>query len=299
MKKKLAILLSLAMVLTFALAACGGGGSGDVADSKYVGTWKADSASFIGESGDLDHEFVLTLNSDGTGTISGVDDEGVEDVSNITWSLIDGGFKTKGDAKMKFQDDGDGIMAKILGVELHFVRAEEGGTAAAVVDGSPYGYGGDDPAEAACYKYMATEVSKDYEPADESIPTVAVVYEDSTPEDEILVYGDFWVDNYNLEGDVLKTASGGNYPGCMHVSKADYTVTAFDVVQDGENWDSSAKEIFGDHYDDFMKIHNDTDARNELRKVTVTDYVFLNALDAKYYQDEGWDPVELYPQPEE
>lgn len=146
---------------------------------------------------------------------------------------------------------------------------------------------------------MATEVSKDYEPADESIPTVAVVYEDSTPEDEILVYGDFWVDNYNLEGDVLKTASGGNYPGCMHVSKADYTVTAFDVVQDGENWDSSAKEIFGDHYDDFMKIHNDTDARNELRKVTVTDYVFLNALDAKYYQDEGWDPVELYPQPEE
>ena len=63
--------------------------------------------------------------------------------------------------------------------------------------------------------------------------------------------------------------------------------------------DNGAKEIFGDHYDDFMKIHNDTDARNELRKVTVTDYVFLNALDAKYYQDEGWDPVELYPQPEE
>ena len=85
----------------------------------------------------------------------------------------------------------------------------------------------------------------------------------------------------------------------MHVSKADNTVTAFDVVADGENWDSSAKEIFGEYYDDFMKFHNDTDARDELRKVTVTDYVFYNALDAKYYQDEGWDPVELYPQPEE
>ena len=298
MKKKLAILLSMAMVLTFALAACGGGG-GDVADSKYVGTWKATSASLADASEDVDSEIVLTLNSDGTGTISGVDDEGVEDVSNITWSLIDGGFKTKGDAKMKFQDDGDGIKSKILGVDLHFTRVEEGGDTAAVVDGSPYGYGGDDPVEAACYKYMATEVSKDYEPADESIPTVAIVHEDFTPEDEILVYGDFWVDNYNLEGDVLKTASGGNYPGCMHVSKADYTVTAFDVVADGENWDSSAKEIFGEHYDDFMKVHSDDEARNELRKVTVTDYVFLNALDAKYYQDEGWDPVELYPQPEE
>ena len=298
MKKKLAILLSLAMVLTFALAACGGGG-GDVADSRYVGTWVTEELSFAGESEALENDFTLELKADGTGTFSGVDEDGVEEVSNITWSLTDGGFKTQGDAKMKFKDDGDAIVTKILGAELRFTKAEEGGASAAVVDGSPYGYGGDDPVEAACYKYMATEVSKDYEPADESIPTVAVVYEDSTPEDEILVYGDFWVDNYNLEGDVLKTASGGNYPGCMHVSKADYTVTAFDVVQDGENWDPSAKEIFGDHYDDFMKIHNDTDARNELRKVTVTDYVFLNALDAKYYQDEGWDPVELYPQPEE
>jgi hypothetical protein len=98
---------------------------------------------------------------------------------------------------------------------------------------------------------------------------------------------------------VLKAVSGGNYPGCIHVSKADYTVTAFDVVEDGANWDASAKEIFGDHYDDCMTFHNDTAARDELRKVTVTDYVFYNALDAKYYQDEGWDPVELYEQPAE
>ena len=48
-----------------------------------------------------------------------------------------------------------------------------------------------------------------------------------------------------------------------------------------------------------MTFHNDTAARDELRKVTVTDYVFYNALDAKYYQDEGWDPVELYEQPAE
>ena len=50
MKKRLALLLSLAMILTFALAACGGeSGSGDVADSKYVGTWKPDKLSFAGE----------------------------------------------------------------------------------------------------------------------------------------------------------------------------------------------------------------------------------------------------------
>ena len=68
MKKKLAILLSLAMVMTFALAACGSGGGSneDLSDSKYVGTWKADSASFAGESDKLDDVITLTLNGDGS-----------------------------------------------------------------------------------------------------------------------------------------------------------------------------------------------------------------------------------------
>ena len=125
MKKKLAILLSLAMILTFALAACGGGSSnGDVADSRYVGTWTTDSLSFAGESEELPDSFTLILNDDGTGTFSGVDEDGNEEVSNLTWSLTSDGFKTAGDAKMTFKDDGDAIVTKILGAELRFVKAE-------------------------------------------------------------------------------------------------------------------------------------------------------------------------------
>ena len=71
MKKKIAVLISFMMVLTLALAACGGGGGNDdVSGSKYVGTWKADSASFAGESGALDTDFTLTLNDDGTMTFN-------------------------------------------------------------------------------------------------------------------------------------------------------------------------------------------------------------------------------------
>ena len=68
MKKKIAILISLAMVLTFALAACGGGGGEDLSDSKYVGSWVAKSLSIGDESGDIGDEgvFTLTLNGDGT-----------------------------------------------------------------------------------------------------------------------------------------------------------------------------------------------------------------------------------------
>lgn len=300
MKKKLAILLSLAMVLTFALAACGGGGGGgDVSDSKYVGTWVADSMSFAGESENFDDGFTLVLNDDGTGTLTGVDEDGTEEVSKITWSTTSDGLKLEGDAKMKLKEDGDYLVTKILGVEMRFVRAAEGESAEGESgftfgDGAAYGYGGDDPVEAACYKYMAETVSQDYDAAEFSIPTVTIVHEDFTPEDEVLVYGDFWVDNYKSEGDTLVSVSGGNYPGCMHVSKSDNTVTAFDVVADGEDFESSAKEIFGENYEDFMKVYSDSDARAENRKITVSDFVNLNGLEFKYYKDEGWDPVELY-----
>jgi hypothetical protein len=128
---------------------------------------------------------------------------------------------------------------------------------------------------------------------------VNIVHEDLTQEDEVLVYGDFWIYNYNTDGDTFKCVSGGSYPGCMHVSKADNTVTAFDVVADGGNWEESAKEIFGDSYEEFMAAHSDSDANDELRKIIVSDYVNLNGLDIKFYQDEGWDPVELYHAPGE
>ena len=162
------------------------------------------------------------------------------------------------------------------------------------IDGAAYGYAGDDPAEAACYQYMAEVIGPQYAEAEISIPTVQIVHVDYTPEDEILMYGDFWVENYNVNGDVLECVSGGNHPGVMHVSKADYTVTAFDQVADGADFEDSAKELFGEHYDDFMSVYSDSDARNELRKITVSDYVNLNGLDVNYYQDYGWDPVELY-----
>ena len=43
-----------------------------------------------------------------------------------------------------------------------------------------------------------------------------------------------------------------------------------------------------------MKVHSDSDARDELRRITVSDYVKMNGLSVTQYQDEGWDPVELY-----
>lgn len=294
MKKKIAVLISFMMVLTFALAACGGG-SEDLSDSKYLGTWQSESISALDESDDFD-SMTLTLNGDGTGTTHSVSEDGEED-ADFTWSTTSDGFKTKGGIKLTFVDDGDAIKTSILGAEIRFVRAEEGGEepAAETVDGSLYGYTGNDPVELAVYKYMAETVGSDYSDGEISIPTVRIVNTDTTPEDEVLVYGEFWVENYDVVGDTLKCVSGGQHAGCMHVSKADNTVTAFDQVADGGEFDASAKEIFGDSYDDFMAVYNDTNGRDELRKTTVSDYVRMNGLtEVTKMQDEGWDPVDLY-----
>lgn len=122
MKKRSMVLVSLILVFSFALlTACGGGGSSkDLSDSKYVGTWVSTGMSLGEETGELSQEVFLTVKGDGTGEMTSPDEE----PSAFTWSPVDGGFKTKGDLKTTFKDEENGIVTKVIGVELHFVKTE-------------------------------------------------------------------------------------------------------------------------------------------------------------------------------
>ena len=132
MKKIITFAAIAVMVLSvFALTACGGGSSssGDAAGSaaagsaagsatsKYVGSWKAADVILGDESEALGDEFVMTLNEDGTGELVG----GGE-TATFTWEEIGDGFKTKGDMKTTFKDDGDNIVTSLFGVSLTFER---------------------------------------------------------------------------------------------------------------------------------------------------------------------------------
>ena len=117
MKKFISIMIITVMIFsTLALTACGGG-SEDLSDSKYVGTWKCTALELKDESQALDHDYILVLNGDGTGQLSG--DDGMND---ITWELTKDGFRTKGDAKMKFKDDREKKKTTILGASLVFEK---------------------------------------------------------------------------------------------------------------------------------------------------------------------------------
>ena len=89
--------------------------------------------------------------------------------------------------------------------------------------------------------------------------------------------------------------SGGNYPGALHLKSTEsgYEVTGFETVEDGAGFTESAKVIFGDHYDDFMKVYSDDVEREKIRAQIISNYVAYNDLPITQFQDYGWDPAKL------
>ena len=115
--------------------------------------------------------------------------------------------------------------------------------------------------------YLVNEIGKHYSESDVCIPYAYVVSTDESCPEDILVWGDFWVFNYDIMGDTLKTKSGGDHPGLMHVKKTDngFEVIGFDAVEDGAGNMESAKKIFADKFDAFWGLNSDQEKREEMR----------------------------------
>ena len=152
---------------------------------------------------------------------------------------------------------------------------------------------------ATCYTavddYLVNEIGKNYAQSDVCIPYAYVISADEGNPDDILVWGDFWVFNYEISGDTLKTASGGNHPGLMHVKKTNdgYEVTGFDAVVDGAGNMESAKQIFGDKFDVYQEFSGAAEKREMERLRFTADYVKKHDMSVTLLQDYGWPAVEL------
>ena len=122
------------------------------------------------------------------------------------------------------------------------------------------------------------------------MPSLQIVHEE-----EVSVMGDFWVFWYNIAGDTLKTVSGGSHPGLMTLTFENNQpqVVRFDRVEDGSRFTRSAKRIFGDYYDVFTLMHSNETIREAVRREQLYEYVQQHNLPVRYYQDYGWDAVEL------
>ncbi|SKB89296.1 hypothetical protein SAMN06296386_10846 [Lachnospiraceae bacterium] len=158
-----------------------------------------------------------------------------------------------------------------------------------------YEYPGPELFYSVLYKYLIDELGQWYEPADVCIPCPVIIHEDESNKEDIRVYGDFWIYNYDLDGDTLVNTSGGSHPGCIHLKATDegYEVTGMDAVEDGSNYDPTAKKIFGEYYEDFIKEIGDTEKTEKIRAQIIANYVAANNLSITAYRDYGWDPVTL------
>ena len=139
-------------------------------------------------------------------------------------------------------------------------------------------------------RYLINEFGSKYLKGEYCIPFQTVIAVDERNSDDILVWGDFWVFNYNLDSDTLKTVSGGSHPGLMHIKQTDtgFEVTAFEQVEDGSRNMPTAKKIFGDKYNNFQAINSDDQRRESHRAEVLAAYVQEHNIPATKYQDYGW-----------
>lgn len=142
--------------------------------------------------------------------------------------------------------------------------------------------------------YMVKDIGQQYLKGELCIPTLLIV---ATEEDADTAR--VWCDNhvywFSISGDTLKTVSGGNHSGLMTLVKKDGkpTVTRFEQTTDGAGNETSARRIFGLHYDVYQNMHSNHDVNEAARKEQLKEYVRQNGLAIRYYQDYGWDAVEL------
>ena len=145
-------------------------------------------------------------------------------------------------------------------------------------------------------QYLVDSIGLHYAKGEVCITCATIIGADQSNPDSLLVWGDFWVYNFNQVGDTLKCVSGGSHPGLMVFQKnekGEYVVTMFDQVEDGAGNLASAKRIFGDLYDSFHNVNSDEGSREAVRAGSIADYVKEHKLPVKFYQDYGWPAKEI------
>ena len=155
---------------------------------------------------------------------------------------------------------------------------------------------GADPVLLAIDKYLVDTIGSQYAPGEMCIPVIAMTCSDGMKADSVFMWGDFWVFNYKVVGDTLKTVSGGNHAGKMLLKKnenGEFRVVSFEQVEDGAGNLSSAQRIFGEYYDTFHAANSDEAYREKARAASIADYVKEHKLPVKYYQDYGWPAQEI------
>lgn len=249
---------------------------------------------FLPEHEAMDHEWLYYFVTGNGGTIADYEVKGVEQTDDchavatiiVRHQWEDGSFDEENDIEEHLlymeKVDGEWLMSDFDGHKQDCVRhiainRKEQAQRDAICD------------------YLVKEIGPQYLRGDVCIPTLMMVMTEELDSVETRIWGDFWIYWYQFSGDTLKTVSGGNHAGCMtlHNEQGVMSITSFEQTADGRGNEASAKRIFGQHYDIYQNMHSRQEVREAVRKEQLQEYVRRHELPVRYYQDAGWDAVEL------
>ncbi len=167
-------------------------------------------------------------------------------------------------------------------------------------DGLPtYTYTGTEEYLDVISDYMVTEYAKNFpQKMNVFIPYSIVVDTDDSNTDDILVYGEFDIDGYDLRNSTLVSNCGSRNAGIFHLQKADDgTVTV--VKAELPETEDETEKLFSSAKDAYDKIKALTDEDlTEARAAAIADYVNTNGLHIDQWQDYGEAPVVVINAPE-
>lgn len=159
-----------------------------------------------------------------------------------------------------------------------------------------YSYPGTDPVEEAISSYFSG--MNNYDMTGNSIDIISpVIFKTEERDGELLVWGTFWDNIFRKQGKVLYNTAGGENSGLLHLKKSDsgYTVSSFDRVLDGSEYDSSWKEICAGDDDVYFMLSSEP-TREKLDEMTselVKKYAAGNGLKITTLYYAGHEPVVL------
>lgn len=160
-----------------------------------------------------------------------------------------------------------------------------------------YAFRGFNNQDAAAYDYLAFEKEKGTDPNHALIPYVHLIAIDDTNEKDVLMYGDYWLWEFEKQDDMLVAVSGGHCPGIIHAERFGDPGTGIYSAESMEEafTDDDVKELFGEHYWDYLRIASDEETREQGMAQVIADYVSANDLPVTKYQFPGEEPKELPP----
>ena len=158
-------------------------------------------------------------------------------------------------------------------------------------------YTGSDKILEAITDHMVTEAKKFFGGQGAlEIPTPYIVKIDDSNDDDVKVYGNFYIYGYELYGTIFHNKNGGSFPGCYHLKKESdgYSYIKHEIAEDGsKNYESLVKICGGDENlaKAIFNVANEEDASTRIKYVKM--YRDANNLRISGIKDYGW-PVILF-----